>query len=108
MEQMTLGELIAVLRSMPFDAMVTNLHRPHSYRGWYNELAFERGDGTRLASELLNDCQSAMWETFIGYKGGEYTMNVATPLWIANYGCLGDRLLALHEGGGLHTCPDDE
>ncbi len=105
--QLTLGKLIAALEAMPEGADVANLHSVGSYRGYYSDLCFERGDGTRPAAELLADCKAAMGQVFTGYKGGDYVMGALTPLWIATYGCCGQKLMAVHPGGDVETAEDD-
>lgn len=105
--QMTLGKLIAALEAMPAGATVVNLEAPHSYRGYYSDLAFEQGDGTRPAADLLADCRRAMGEVFQGYKGGDYVMGALTPVWVAHYGCCGPKIMAIEAGGGLQTAADD-
>jgi hypothetical protein len=105
--QLTLGKLIADLEAMPGDAQVVNLRDPDSYRGYYSDLYFKRQDGTRPASELLTDCKAAMGQVFTGYKGGDYVMGAFTPLWIATYGCSGQKLMAVHLGGDVETAEDD-
>ena len=72
--QVTLGKLIAALEAMPEGSTVVNLTEPHSYRGYYDDLAFELHTGNRLASELLADCKNAMGKVFEGYKGGDFVM----------------------------------
>ena len=106
--QMTLGKLIAVLEAMPEGATVNNLRGAHSYRGYYSDLAFRRGEGTRQASALLDECREAMGQVFEGYKGGEYVMGSLTPVWLAEYGCCGLKLMAVHEGGSIETAEDNE
>lgn len=105
--QMTLGKLIASLEAMPEGSLVANLTYPHSYRGYYSDLAFELGAGTRLASDLLNDCKNSMGRVFEGYKGGDYVMGELTPMWVADYGCGGRKLMAIHAGGDIETAEDD-
>lgn len=105
--QMTLGKLIAALETMPTDAQVANLRDPHSYRGYYSDLAFERSDDTRPASELLAVCKAAMGQVFEGYKGGDFVMGALTPVWVAHYGNCGDKLMDLHAGGGIETAADE-
>lgn len=51
--QMTLGKMIATLEAMPEGTEVANLNSAHSYRGYYSDLAFERGEGTRPVADLL-------------------------------------------------------
>ncbi len=105
--QLTLGALIEVLEKMPADAQVANLRDPDSYRGYYEDLSFERRDGTRPAAELLADCKDAMGKTFTGYKGGDYVMGAETRLWVASYGSCGPKLMAVYAGGGLKTEEDE-
>ena len=105
--QLTLGKLIAALEAMPDGAEVANLRDPDSYRGYYSDLYFERGEGLRPAAELLADCKAAMGQVFTGYKGGDYVMGALTPLWIATYGCCGQKLMAVHPGGDVETAEDD-
>lgn len=106
--QMTLGGLIAALKAMPPDAVVANIGSPMSYRGYYSDLAFSPGDGTRPAADLLADALGCMGRVFEGYKGGDYQMGETTPLWIAEYGDTGDRLMAIRAGGEIETSPEPE
>jgi hypothetical protein len=105
--QMTLGKLIAELEAMPADAQVASLSDPHSYRGYYCDLALEISEGTRPASGLLADCKAAMGQVFTGYKGGDYVMGALTPVWIAEYGGCGLKLMAIAPNGRLQTAEDD-
>ncbi len=105
--QLTLGKLIAALESMPDGAMVVNLVDAHSYRGYYSDLAFELGGGTRPAADLLTEAKGAMGEVFEGYKGGDFVMGKLTPMWVASYGCTGRKLMDVHPGGEFKT-EDDE
>lgn len=105
--QMTLGKMIATLEAMPEVTEVANLNTAHSYRGYYSDLAFERGEGTRPAADLLAECKAAMGQVFTGYKGGDYVMGALTPLWVADYGCGGSKLMAVHAGGEIETVDDD-
>ncbi len=105
--QMTLGKLIAALEAMPDGAEVANLCDSHSYRGYYEDLAFERATGVRPAAELLSECKAAMGQVFTGYKGGDYVMGALTPVWVANYGCGGVKLITLSAGGEIETENDE-
>lgn len=105
--QMTLGKLIAALEAMPGNAEVANLRRAHSYRGYYDDLAFERDAGTRPAVDLLTECRAAMGRLFCGYKGGDFLMGEWTPVWIAEYGCSGLKLMSLDADGNVKTAVDD-
>src|SRR5690242_3575186 len=83
---MNLGDLIKRLE-LEDSARVLPLgfHNPHSYRGYYDQLAFEPASNVSVAS-LLAAARSALGKTFTGYKGGEYLMGSETPCWIAKYG----------------------
>lgn len=83
--QMTLDKLIKELEQLPEDFELEGLSDPHSYRGYYSDLAFERSKRT-TAGELLKLCKSCMGKVFEGYKGGEFMMGEGTPVWIASYG----------------------
>jgi len=107
--QMTLGGLMATLEAMPAESVVANLRNPHSYRGYYIDLAFERGDGSVLASDLLTMCKERVRDqTFEGYKGGEFVMGLRTPVWIAKYGCTGDRLMNVGPAGEISVAIEDD
>lgn len=106
--QLTLGGLIDALSAMPPDAQVANLGEPGSYRGYYSDLYFARvAVGTRPASELLDIARKCMGEVFQGYKGGDFTMSRNTPLWLATYGCCGDKLLSVGVDGSVETAKDE-
>jgi len=105
--QLTLGHLIEKLEAMPDGAVVPNLKKAHSYRGYYVDLAFERGDGTRPAAELLAECRASMGKMFEGYKGGEFVMGELTPVWVAEYGCSGQRIIAIGSGNNLELAEDE-
>lgn len=75
----------------------------HSYRGWYDHLALGVGDdGYNEASmlvEFLAAIKSADGTIFEGYKGGNYEMNLETPVWVANYGrCTNTAIVDVVEG----------
>jgi hypothetical protein len=101
--QVTLGKLIDILVQMEPDSVVPNLINPHSYRGYYSDLAFEQHSGTRTAQELLADCRASMGEVFYGWKGGEFVMGRNTPIWVAERGCTGLKLIALNLDGTIET-----
>jgi hypothetical protein len=96
--QMTLGQLIEQLRSLPKDSLIQNLCRTHSYRGYYSDLALEDGGGSRTVEGLLEDLEESLNEVFQGYKGGDFHMGSDTPLWIAEYGRTGVKIMSLEYG----------
>lgn len=105
--QMTLGKLIAALEAMPANADIAGLTGPHSYRGYYSDLAFEPTEGTVKAGDLLAACKGAMGQVFEGYKGGDYVMGSLTPVWVSYYGTTGKKLMALNADGSIETAEDD-
>lgn len=77
---MNLGEYIARLeRENPDKKVPMGLGKPHSWRGSYDELSFEPVKDTTVG-EMLADARSAVGKTFIGWKGGEYTMTEFTRI----------------------------
>jgi hypothetical protein len=92
---LTLGRLISYLEFSEPNLAVANLHNPHSYRGYYTDLAFEWGSGYTFAKYLLHNCKHLLGQHFEGYRGGSYRMGMQTPLWIANYGDCGHPLMSL-------------
>ena len=91
--QMTLGELIATLKRKDPDHYVTfgfDYARPtcvDSYRGYYEDLAigYKRHEPCTVAS-LLKMLEAVDGQTLTGWKGGDYTMDSDTVLWMANPG----------------------
>jgi hypothetical protein len=71
-----------------------------SWRGSYSELAlgyklsgYDNEDehfANVIAEALLNELKSALNKSFVGWKGGDYTMGENTPVWVANQGNSGD------------------
>lgn len=43
-----------------------------------------------------------------GYKVGLYVMGELTPVWVADYGCCGVKLIALYADGKIEIDDDDE
>jgi hypothetical protein len=99
--QMTLGKLVDKLSNLPPDMMVNGFESPHSYRGYYHDLAFEPLDETITVERALEIARSCMGEIFEGYKGGEYQMGRKTPIWIALHGRSGLKIKELREDGSF-------
>lgn len=96
---LTLGRLISYLEHTA-DHPVPNLTHPHSYRGYYSDLAFEWKDGETSSKSLLEVCKVLLGGGVLrGYKGGEYQMSHSTPLWVANWGEQGRPLIAISNRG---------
>lgn len=89
---LTLSELIGELIKMPQDAVVERgFAKPMSYRGYYDEVAFEPARNVTIGSMLCH-AMSADGESFTGYKGGTFEMRGSTPCWLAHYGNTGDAI----------------
>lgn len=105
--QVTLGEMIEFLKSADPELLLPHLGNPHSYRGYYSDLAFEPSDGVRKASDILLDCEASLGKTFTGWKGGDFLMNENTPLWIAVEGCCGQKIVEINPDGTFATAEDE-
>lgn len=87
---MVLYELIAFLEKFdPEKAVPIGFDNPHSYRGYYDQLAFEPVRNTTVG-EMLAAARSARGATYNGWKGGEYTMTDHTEVWLAMEGDCGE------------------
>ena len=54
----------------------------------------------RSVADLLETANSALDNTFTGYKGGEFFMGPDTPLWIAPYGSCGPAIVGCEISDG--------
>jgi hypothetical protein len=106
--QMTLGNVIEFLESVPDDLKISGLGELDSYRGYYSDLAFAPDEASRTSGDILAECNKAMGKVFTGYKGGDYVMGELTPLWVASYGCCGKKLILINPDGTLETAEDDD
>lgn len=122
-----LGELIAQLEKLPADGEINwafaslPITAVDSWRGVYAELALGWGENRRrdqpalrTVGELLQNLRAAVGRTFEGYKGGQFTMGLGTPVWCDNYGEYTQTrivsVLAASQSTNtyvLHTCFDD-
>jgi len=90
----TVGSLIERLDGVESD-MAIPLGRPHSYRGYYEELAVERIDGPQTVAEFVDLLRSQIGVTHVGWKGGEFVMTEHTGVWVADEGSTGEPLTGL-------------
>lgn len=74
---------------------------PHSYRGYYSDLAFEKHSGETTVGEFVDQVKSSVGKTFEGYKGGHFLMTDTTPLWAASYGSTGEAIIDLVNINGV-------
>lgn len=102
-DQLTLGELILKLEpivekqgedeaTVRYDFEYLFPNNIDSWRGSYSELALNfTTEGQEMkVSDFLNMLKECIGKEFTGYKGGEFTMNKHTPIWVANYGNSGN------------------
>lgn len=85
---MDLGELKQKFETLTDDDFVFSVafNNPHSYRGYYNQVAFEPTHNVSL-KEIKESIVVALMNTFIGYKGGEYKYDKFTTVNLAVYSC---------------------
>lgn len=96
--QLTLGTAISKLGDVDGSTPVVfdiggGPHHAHSYRGYYSDLAFDTADTGVYVKDFLGYLRESNGETFMGYKGGDYTMEDNTPLWVASYGDCGRAMM---------------
>jgi hypothetical protein len=83
----TIEQLYRFIKQFPEDRVCKNgFTNPHSYRGYYDEVAFEPVDDVTV-KHMLDCIHRAINETFHGWKGGEYRYEPGTPVHIAFQGC---------------------
>lgn len=100
---LTLDGLISVLAAADQSAIVqfSDGSYPggeHSYRGYYDDLAFSPSAASKTVAELLKQASAARGETYEGYKGGDFVMDGDTPLWCAGYGDCGEAIVGIVTG----------
>lgn len=87
---MRLEDLIDELEKYDLENVVRfGFANPHSYRGYYHELAFEPANNVSVG-DMLAAAEGALNFTFEGYKGGEFTMDADTQCWLAYEGTCSD------------------
>lgn len=59
---------------------------PQSYRGVYSHLALDYQSTPQTIKALTAELRDCVGRGFGGYKGGEYTMQNETTLWVARWG----------------------
>ncbi len=79
------GIIARLEREDPDRRIPDGFHQPHSYRGFYDQLAFEPAADISIG-DMLTAARSALGATYQGYKGGDYRMDGDVHCWIANWG----------------------
>jgi len=106
--QMTLGDFIEILEQIPKNKKIDGLINPHSYRGYYSDLAFEKSSNKKTVKETIEMCKKCLGEKFIGYKGGDFYMTKNTPIWNAFYGMCGKKIINLNMKTGKFLFEDND
>jgi len=92
MGRMTLGALIEWLEGQDQDMIVRDgFSSAHSDRGDYSELAFTPKEETTI-KDMLAHARGALGATFQGWKGGDFTMEEYTSVYLGNYGESGEEI----------------
>lgn len=103
---MDLGTLIQELeKADPEQVCAEGFCSPHSYRGYYHELAFEPAKDVTV-KDMLAAAKSALGSTYTGYKGGSYRMDGYSTVYLARYGDCGEELTSMALKYMLHQCED--
>ena len=71
----------------------------HSYRGYYERLAFGNGHEPTTVGAFLSSAKACVGGLFTGYKGGEFRMGEHTPVHVANWGETSDNRIVGVRGG---------
>mgnify|MGYP000225668908 CR=1 FL=1 len=101
--QLTLGVFVEKLKQVDPTKVVLfsdgrSIGAAHSYRGYYEQLAFRPCATTSTVGDVLRDAKTALGSTFQGYKGGDYRMSARTWIWASEYGeASGDRIVDVLE-----------
>lgn len=91
--QMKLGDLIKALEREEKDSPVQYDFcnfvpgKLDSYRGIYTDLALGYSEnGQATVGDLLAECRQAVGRVYVGWKGGDYSMDENTTVWVAEPG----------------------
>ena len=94
--QLTLWKLISRLVKVQENNLADNIvyFNLCSYRGYYADLALSTIPTETISIEdAIVELQDTIDKEFRGYKGGEFIMDKNTPLWVADYGNLGNKIV---------------
>ncbi len=116
MKDQTLGSLIKALEEIEDKTSYISFDFPGvypttlaSYRGYYEDLAlgyevgYSAGNNTTV-QKLLDEARLCIGKTYTGWKGGEFTMDEDSTLWVSNQGeCTGMAISRIEGGDGFFT-----
>lgn len=87
---LSLGQAIAMCEAADQDKVLPfGITHPHSYRGFYEDVAFERTE-PQTVREFVAVLRSALGQSYEGWKGGHYTMDEHSDAWFATEGSTSD------------------
>lgn len=93
---MYLAELIAWLEQQDKEAVVKDgFGSPHTDRGDYHDLAFDPAETTTFG-EMLEKARISVGATFMGWKGGDFTMSGYSTVKIGEFGVTGEHITSAH------------
>lgn len=97
---MRLGELVAALDKLPQGAPVQFGYNDrlapksvNTYRGYYEDLAVQPAEAYVTVQEFRGTLKGAIGHGFIGYKGGKFTMDAKSVVWVSAWGECWDRCI---------------
>lgn len=107
--QWTVGELLIALDPFPENLVVRFSDGSYpgefmSYRGYYDHVAIDRSPNTKMLGEFRKQVRDVIGQTLEGYKGGSFTMDRYTPVWVSEYGdASGNGVVGVKQEGGFLT-----
>lgn len=95
---LSLGALLGALRELPQgSSLLGGISDPHSYRGYYERLAFTPAGEEQPVEDAIRVASIALGATFTGYKGGEFRMNEHSLVYLASYGYTGEEVTGIEQ-----------
>lgn len=79
------GIIAALEAEDPDRVLPIGFHNPHSFRGYYHDIAFEPARNITIG-RMLEAARSALGATYQGWKGGDFVMGPNSDCWIAEEG----------------------
>lgn len=98
-EIMDLGTLTDIVLACPAGTLVMtdmgeSVSNPHSYRGFYEQLAVEPTGAENTLSEVFGAELDNVIDTYLeGWKGGDFYMDSDTPVWLSYEGTCSGRAI---------------
>lgn len=106
---LTIGQMLNKLNAFDDDVRFTFTNGKYfdgtydSYRGYYEDLYIGYSDddkGFNYVGKLKQVLNKALDDgEMYGYKGGEYSINNDTLVWLAQYGCTGEMVVDIQKLG---------